>query len=135
MRIIYLLIVIFFLSGCAGKEIVKEPVKEKNDAKTVEVVKETTPPVGWSDKDTYTVSVTAPDIDKAREAARHKILQDIVKVRMLNESRYTDITKISAEFDKPLKEGKVVSQKPASNGILIYYQIRDTGLKEKFERK
>ena len=75
------------------------------------------------------------DMDKAKDAAKHKILQDIVKVRVLNESRYTDITKISAEFDKPLKEGKVISQKQVDNGVIIYYQIRDTGLKEKFEKK
>jgi uncharacterized protein (DUF342 family) len=56
-------------------------------------------------------------------------------VRVLNGSRYTDITKISAEFDKPLKEGKVISEKKVSNGVEIYFQIRDENLKEKFERK
>lgn len=138
MRIFYILLVLIFLTGCAGTEVVKEPVKKTDETKTVEIAKpdiEPLPPVGWTDKDTYTVSVSAPDMDKAKESARHKILQDIVKVRMMNESRFTDITKISAEFDKPLKEGKVISQKQANNGVQIYFQIRDNGLKEKFERK
>jgi PBP1b-binding outer membrane lipoprotein LpoB len=138
MRNICFLLIVLILTGCAGKEIVKEPVKKISEDKAVEIVKqetETAPPTGWTDKDTYTVSVTAPDNDKAREAAKHKILHDIVKVRMMNESRFTDITKISAEFDKPLKEGKVISQKQVSGGLQIYFQIRDNGLKEKFERK
>lgn len=136
MRIIYLFVITMFLAGCAGRETVKEPVSEKTENKQVQVVeKEIVPSVGWTDKDTYTVSISAPDMDKAKDAAKHKILQDIVKVRVLNESRYTDITKISAEFDKPLKEGKVISQKQVDNGVIIYYQIRDTGLKEKFEKK
>jgi PBP1b-binding outer membrane lipoprotein LpoB len=136
MRIIYFLLITVIITGCTGKVAVKEPVKQINDNKTVDVVKqETAIQTGWSDKDTYTVSVTAPDMDKAREAAKHKILHDIVKVRMMNESRFTDITKISAEFDKPLKEGKVISQKQVNSGIQIFFQIRDEGLKEKFERK
>ena len=138
MRIIRFLLITLIITGCAGKEVVKEPVKEISKDKAVEVVKkdtETPLPTGWSDKDTYVVSVTAPDINKAREAAKHKILHDIVKVRMMNESRFTDITKISAEFDKPLKEGKVLSQKQLGTDIQIYFQIRDEGLKEKFERK
>ncbi|HPJ42254.1 MAG TPA: hypothetical protein PLY21_08015 [Spirochaetota bacterium] len=138
MRIICFLLLASLITGCAGKEILKEPVKEITEDKSVEVVKEktgTVPSIGWSDKDTYTVTVTAPDIDKAREAAKHKILHDIVKVRMMNESRFTDITKISAEFDKPLKDGKVISQKQIGGGLQIYFQIRDNGLKEKFERK
>lgn len=132
MRIIYVFIIAFFLTGCTGKVYKTEPVKDSN--KTAEAVKQE-PATGWSDRDTYTVSVSAADIDKAREAAMHKILQDIVKVRMLNESRYTDITKISTEFDKPLKEGKIISQKNTGAGVEIYFQIRDRDLKEKFERK
>ncbi len=138
MRIICLLVVAIFLAGCTGKEIIKEPVSGKNEIKQVQVAekeKDTSLTVGWSDKDTYTVTVTAPDMDKAKGAAKHKILQDIIKVRVLNESRYTDITKISAEFDKPLKEGKVISQKQTDNGVQIYFQIRDSGLRDKFERK
>jgi len=138
MRIINFLIITLIITGCAGTDIVKEPVKKTSEEKAVEDVKKETEiplPVGWTDKDTYTVTVTAPDIEKARDAARHKILHDIVKVRMLNESRFTDITKISAEFDKPLKEGKIISQKQVSGGLQIFFQIRDEGLKEKFERK
>ena len=138
MRIIYFLLLSLIIAGCAAKETVKDPVVAISEDKAVEIVKketETTPSTGWTDKETNILSVTDPDMVKAREAARHKILHDIVKVRMLNESRFTDITKISAEFDKPLKNGKVISQKQVASGIQIYFQIRDDGLKEKFERK
>lgn len=128
MRIIHILIIALFLTGCAGKEIVKDSNVKAEAVKLA-------PSTGWSDRDTYTVSVSATDIDKAREAAKHKILQDIVKVRMLNESRYTDITKISGEFDRPIKEGKVISQKQTGSGVEIFFQIKDKDLKEKFERK
>jgi hypothetical protein len=79
--------------------------------------------------------VVSENLEKAKEKARHKILQDIVKVRMMNESRFTDISKINSEFDKPMKNGKVISEKRVANGIEIYYQIQDNGLKEKFEKK
>ena len=144
MRNFSFLLIILFIAGCSAKEAIKEPVNKAQEViteeKAVEIVEqkaetETPPATGWTDKNTYTVTVNAPDMDKAKEAARHKILHDIVKVRMMNESRFTDITKISAEFDKPLKEGKVISQKPLNGGLQIYFQIRDEGLKEKFERK
>jgi len=132
MRIISILVFFIFLVGCTGKETIKEPDNTVNDNKIIETVK---PATGWTDRDTYTVSVIAEDIDKAKQAAKHKILQDIVKVRMINESRYTDITKISAEFDKPLKEGKILSQRNTAKGIEIFFQIKDSGLREKFEKK
>ncbi|HOK02208.1 MAG TPA: hypothetical protein PKX79_04575 [Spirochaetota bacterium] len=120
--------------ACSSTEI-KSDVKESKISTEETAPIDTTPVAGWSDKDTYTVAVTGSDVDSAKIAAKHKILQDIVKVRVLNGSRYTDITKISAEFDKPLKEGKVISEKKVSNGVEIYFQIRDENLKEKFERK
>ncbi len=116
--------------GCAGKNVIEQPVKEE-----LKPVTEVKPSTGWIDMDTYTVIVTASDFDEACSNAKHQILQDIVKVRMLNESRYTDITKISAEFEKPLKEGKVISEKKIDGGIEIYYQIKEAGLKKKFEKK
>ena len=130
---IFLIIFILSITSCAQKElkketIIKEPVKE-----TVVVSENVS--VGWSDKDTYTVMVVSENLEKAKEKARHKILQDIVKVRMMNESRFTDISKINSEFDKPMKNGKVISEKRVENGIEIYYQIQDDGLKEKFEKK
>ncbi len=138
MRLSYFLLILPLIAGCAGKTVVKDTVKEENTVKIAEEIKpkeEIKPATGWSDKDTYTVTVASDTLDKAKDIAKHKILQDIVRVRMLNESRFTDITKISAEFDKPLKEGKVLLQKQTPAGIEIYYQIRETGLKEKFERK
>jgi len=132
MRIFSTLIFIIFLVGCSDNGIIKEPVKKTEDIKKIEEIK---PAIGWIDRDTYTVSVLAENIDNAKQAAKHKILQDIVKVRMMNESRYTDITKISAEFDKPLKEGKIISQRQTERGIEIFFQIKDSGLREKFEKK
>ena len=77
----------------------------------------------------------AEDLEKAKDKAQYQILKDIVNVRMLNNSRYTDITKIQLEFEKPLKNGVVIKQQDLSGGIEIWYQIRDDGLKEKFKRK
>ncbi len=130
---IYFLIILLAFSGCAKKEIKKDIVKP--EAKIENNNKNKQISTGWSDLDTYTVKVTSESLDKAKEKAKHQILQDIVKVRMLNESRFTDITKINAEFDKPLKNGTVVSEKKIENGIEIYFQIKDQGLKEKFEKK
>jgi maltose-binding protein MalE len=90
---------------------------------------------GWSDEDTYTVVVTEKTMERAVEQAKHQILKDIVNVRVSNQSRYTDIVKIRDEFDIPLKKGRIVSKKELPEGIQIYFQIRDTGLKEKFQRK
>lgn len=95
----------------------------------------TTVKEGWLDNDTYTVRVMAEDLEKAKDKAQYQILKDIVNVRMLNNSRYTDITKIQLEFEKPLKNGVVIKQQDLSGGIEIWYQIRDDGLKEKFKRK
>lgn len=90
---------------------------------------------GWADEDTYTVRIAAEDAEKAKEMARHKILKDIVNVRVRNGSRYTDITKISGEFEKPLKEGRIIKQEQIDGGVEIYFQINDKGLKKKFERQ
>lgn len=91
--------------------------------------------IGWSDEDTYTVKVTDKNEESAIDAAKHKILKDIVDVRVRNNSRYTDIVKIQDEFDMPLKNGKIIKQMPAAEGLTIFFQIRDKGLKKKFQRK
>jgi hypothetical protein len=130
---LFLIFFIIFLTGCAQKELKKDIIKNEPEKKAVIVTEDVS--TGWSDKDTYIVKVVSENIEKAKEKAKHKILQDIVKVRMMNESRFTDITKINSEFDKPLKNGKVISEKRVESGIEIYYQIQDEGLKEKFEKK
>lgn len=139
---LFLIIFITFLTGCSQEElkkdiIVNESKKEiiVNEPKQEIITISKEMSVGWSDKDTYTVKVVSENSEKAQEKARHKILQDIVKVRMMNESRFTDISKINSEFEKPLKNGKVISEKKVESGIEIFYQIQDTGLKEKFEKK
>ncbi len=138
---LFLIFFIIFLAGCAQKEIKKEITILEPEKETI-VIKEQTVEkpaeqiaVGWSDKDTYTVKVTAENLEKAKEKAKHKILQDIVKIRMFNESRFTDITKINSEFENPIKNGKILSEKKVENNVEIYYQITDEGLKQKFEKK
>jgi stress-induced morphogen len=90
---------------------------------------------GWTGDDTYTVRVTADSLETAIGLARHQILKDIVNVRMRNNSRYTDITKIQEEFKKPLNEGRVIDSIKTDADTEIWFQIRDQGLKEKFERR
>lgn len=128
---IFIIICLLFTSCASEKQIVKEDkiIPEKK------IITESAISTGWSDKDTYTVKVLSNDLDTVVDSARHQILQDIVKVRMLNDSRFTDISKISKEFDKPLKNGRIVSQKPVSGGLEVFYQITDQDLKKKFERK
>ncbi len=129
---IFIIILLLFIGCSSEKQIIQnnmtaEPVKEP--------VKEPEVKLGWADEDTYTVKIISKDLDSAIDSARHKILQDIVRVRMLNDSRFTDISKISGEFDQPLKQGKIIQSQEVSGGLEIYYQIRDQGLKKKFERK
>ena len=130
---IFFMIIILVSTGCAQKEI-KEAKKETAKPAVIEVKKEQFTP-GWTGNDTYTVKASAENLEKAKDKAKHQILQDIVKVRMKNDSRYTDITKIVKEFEKPLKEGRVISEEKTEKGIDIYFQIKDEGLKEKFEKK
>jgi len=130
---VFILIFIILTTGCTRQEVIKDPVK--TEPKAENTIKTEQVSIGWSDADTYTVKVVSESVDKGKEKAKHQILQDIVKVRMLNESRFTDITKINAEFEKPLKNGKVISEKKMENGVEIYFQINDEGLKQKFEKK
>ena len=130
---ILFLVCLILLSGCAKKEI-KEDIR-KPEQKIESTTEKEQISTGWADQDTYTVVVVAENVDKGREKAKHQILQDIVKVRMMNGSMFTDITKINNEFKKPLDNGKVISEKKVEKGIEIYYQIKDEGLKQKFEKR
>jgi hypothetical protein len=103
---------------------------------TTNTTSTTTPhAIGWSDDDTYTVMVTDKSEEDAVRAAHHKILKDIVDVRVRNNSKYTDIIKIRDEFDIPLRNGRILKQLHTTEGITIYYQIQDKGLKAKFQRQ
>ncbi len=92
-------------------------------------------PTGWSDNDTYTVKVSDKTEDDAIKAAKHRILKDIVDVRLRNNSRYTDIVKIRDEFDIPLRNGVIVNRQQNPEEVTIFFQIRDKGLKQKFQRQ
>jgi len=94
-----------------------------------------TPATGWTDDDTYTVTVNDVTEKKAVEQAKYQILKDIVNVRVKNNSRYTDIIKIREEFEIPLQNGKIINKRDIPGGIQIYFQIRDTGLRQKFQRQ
>lgn len=103
---------------------------------TVTSKKESKPPeTGFTDEDTYTVQVTDNNEQSAIAKAHHQILKDIVDVRMRNNSRYTDIVKIRDEFEVPLSNGVIISRMKTPEGLTIYYQIRDKGLKKKFQRQ
>lgn len=124
MKKLILLITFCAITACTG------PVKKDSKPDPVPFQQ-----IGWIDEDTYTVKVTDVDEKQAIKTAQHKILKDIVEVRLRNKSRYTDIVKIKEEFDSPLSNGVVVYRKNLSDGIMIYFQIRDKGLRNKFQRR
>jgi len=122
---------IFIIVSCAGKSTISDHNNTiKYDKPNVSVIK-----TGWKDNDTYTVKVVANSNNEAIEKAKHIILQDIVKVRMMNESRYTDIKKISGEFEPILKNGKIINEKKLESKIEYLYRITDKNLKDKFKKK
>ncbi len=90
---------------------------------------------GWIDNDTYMVRVSGDTEQKAVENAKHRILKDIVDVRIRNKSRYTDIVKIKEEFDLPLRRGSITKKIMIPGGIDIIFQIRDTNLRNKFMKQ
>lgn len=122
---LFFLISLFVISGCTSGE-KKIPVENP-------VVPDSA--LGWADEDTYIVKARAATLPLAIDRAEHQILKDIVNVRVMNESPYTDIEKISVEFAGPLKNGKVIKQGEIEGGLEILYRIQDRGLKKKFERK
>jgi hypothetical protein len=89
---------------------------------------------GWIDEDTYMVKVIGINEEAAVALAKHQILKDIVDVRMRNNSRYSDIEKIREEFTAPFQNGIIIKKNVMPDGLQIYYQIRDKGLKLKFQR-
>ena len=98
MKKFIVLLGIFFIYNCASTG-TKKTGKPGNGVKSV--VK-----TGWTDQDTYTVKVIAENRSIAVNKAQHQILKDIVNVRVRYGSRYTDITKIQQEFEKPLEKEK-----------------------------
>ena len=100
------------------------------------VIQKSTPEqTGWTDEDTYTVQVMETNEEKAVDKAKHRILKDIVDVRVRNNSRYTDIQKIRDEFNAPLGNGIIISRQIVPDGLTIHFQIREKGLKKKFQRR
>jgi hypothetical protein len=154
-NIIALIILSLFLSffvSCAPDETVVLPEKkqdvpskkiETEKQVPVEIKKPEPDPVpqkeavktGWDDEDTYTVRATGATEPLAVDKAHFQILKDIVNVRVRKLSPYTDISKIKEEFKEPLQNGKIISKNQKNGELEIYYQITDTGLKKKFERK
>lgn len=126
MKNLNLIIIVIFVSmfSCSGFNKTVKNVDQNVDIKS-----------GWVDPDTYVVKVTAKDENMAIEKARYKILKDIVNIRLRNNSRYSDIVKIRSEFEKPLHDGVIINMRNDDGGVVIEFQIRDKGLKEKFERK
>ena len=135
------------LSNCSSKdskkvekkdEVVEKKIEIKVVKKVKKVKKETVKisvKTGWSDKDTYVVQVVSGDEHSAVGLAKTKILKDIIKVRLKKYGTYTKIQEIKEEFEKPLKNGKIINREKVKNGIKIFYQIRDNNLKQKFELK
>ena len=130
-----LIITLFvFLAQCSTEQ---KPVKKTGaDApKTVNEIKPVKAEAGWTDDDTYTVVAAALNEATAKELAKRKTLKDVVDVRVKNGSRYTDIIQIGGEFKNALNNAKVISRKYSDKKDEIYFQIREKGLKGKFERK
>lgn len=125
--IISALITVFIISCSSESKKDTQVTEQKKDIQTKQA--------GWTDNDTYTVTVSDKNESKAIDKAKHKILKDIVNARVRNGSKYTDIAKISTEFEKPMENGRIISKKESADGVEIFYQIKDKGLKEKFEKK
>lgn len=130
------IIAVILIWGCTSTEkIITNPPKADNDQLKIDPVLVQEVNTGWNDEDTYTVRVSASDEKTAIEKARHQILKDIVNVRVRNQSRYTDISKIQDEFSKPLETGQIIQKNYRQGEIEIFYRITDNGLKKKFERQ
>lgn len=123
-----ILIITAFIFSCAGTQKV-ETKKPANQIKEKETV------LGWADINTYTVKVQGATRGKAKDKAINKIFRDIVNVRVLNKSPYSDINNIMKEFKDPIENGKIISEKQTADGVEINFQIYEKDLKKKFDRK
>jgi hypothetical protein len=123
-----ILIITAFIFSCAGTQKVetKKPITQVEEKETV---------LGWVDNDTYTVKAQGNNREKAKDKAINKIFRDIVNVRVLNKSPYSDINNIMKEFKDPIDNGKIISEKKTADGVEINFQIHDKDLKKKFDRK
>lgn len=113
-------------TGQVEKPVIERKVESQpvNEAKT-----------GWEDTDTYVVKVTAESEEKAVNKAKIKVLKDVINVRFKLYGKYSKIAVIKDEFDKPLKNGKVINKRNINEGVEIYYQVRYKNLKKMFEKK
>jgi hypothetical protein len=104
-----------------GRKVESTPVKE---VKT-----------GWEDPDTYVVKAVDESEEKAISKAKTRVLKDIINVRFKLFGKYSRFALIKDEFEKPLKNGHVISKRNVDEGVEIYYQIRYKNLKKMFEKK
>jgi len=127
MKKIFLFLVILFLTGCVSD---RNTALKNNEPSVMPDVR-----TGWIDADSYAVRAVAENERKAIERAKHRILKDIVNARIMNGSRYSDISKIQEEFFYPLLKGRVIESKDVPGGKEVYFLITDKGLRQKFNRK
>ncbi len=90
---------------------------------------------GWEDPDTYTVMVVDESEEKAVNKAKIQILKDIINVRFKLYGKYSKIAEIKDEFNKPLKNGEVISRRDVEGGVEIYFTVRYKNLKKMVEKK
>jgi hypothetical protein len=128
---VILILVVMGIQSCKKTGQVEKPVIERKVESTpVQEVK-----TGWEDPDTYIVKVIDETEEKAVNKAKIRVLKDIINVRFKLYGKYSKIAEIKDEFDKPLKNGKVVSKRDLSGGVEIYYQVRYKNLKKMVEKK
>jgi hypothetical protein len=123
-KILFLIIVAFMFS-CTGTQKVDTKVTKPTGKEAL---------LGWNDNDTYTVKAQGKNLEKAKDKAINKIFREIVNVRVLNKSPYSDIKNIMEEFNEPIKKGKIIHENQVQDGVEIIYQIQEKDLKKKFNR-
>lgn len=126
-------VILFVFFACSGNEmtISKDPLKNISNETQIDGIQINT---GWNDNNTYIVQALGENISKAKQKARFQILKDIINVRVRKNSAYTDIEKVSNEFDTLFKNASIIKQIERADGVEIYYQIKEPGLKFKFEK-
>ena len=131
-RTLFILLSITMAYGCKTPEKKVEPPKPKIEKKVVKK----RPPVktGWLDPNTYTIFISGNSSDDAVKKAKLKFFKDIVKARTLSGSPYTNIAQISDEFDKPLKNAKIIRKEKIDSGVAIYFQVRYPNLRRMFKK-